>query len=123
MAGEKFVWQILVPCNWNSGRPVRRRHHQEWDKVVRRIAGGLTILSPARGDWVDPDTSVVYRDRVIPVMIMATEVAMESIARFTIAHYRQLAVTYFKMSDTARMVQCTEEQRREFSERDHVPCR
>lgn len=117
----RCIWQILVPCAWNTGRGIRRRHHQEWDKVVRRIAGGLTILAPGIGDWVDPEDKQVYRERVIPVMIIASEGQMEAIAQFTVRHYRQLAVTYFKMSDYARIVNCSEEQRKEFDADHRLP--
>lgn len=97
----KCLWQILVPCNYNNGRPVRTRHHREWDKRVRAITGGLTILPPGRGQWIDPETDTLYQDRVIPVQIIATASQMERIADITNQHYRQLAVMYFKVSETA----------------------
>ncbi|TPL66992.1 hypothetical protein FJ949_09480 [Mesorhizobium sp. B2-4-1] len=97
----KCLWQILVPCNYNDGKPVRTRHHREWDRRVRSITGGLTILPPGKGQWVDPATAVLYQDRVIPVQIIATAEEMERIADITNQHYRQLAVMYFKMSETA----------------------
>ncbi|TIW53841.1 MAG: hypothetical protein E5V54_24065 [Mesorhizobium sp.] len=97
----KCLWQILVPCNYNNGKPVRTRHHREWDKRIRAITGGLTILSPGKGQWVDPATDTLYQDRVIPVQIIATAEEMERIADITNQHYRQLAVMYFKMSETA----------------------
>jgi hypothetical protein len=38
---------------------------------------------------------------MIPVNIIATESQMQKIADITIQHYRQLAVMYFKISDSA----------------------
>jgi len=90
------MWEILVPCNWNDGKPVRTRHHREWDMRVRDITGGLTILKPGVGQWVhDGD---LYTDRVIPVRVMADYNQMRQIANITIAHYEQLAVMYYRVS-------------------------
>ena len=95
------VWQILVPCNFNNGKPVRTRHHREWDRQVRLITGGLTIFPPSKGQWTDQSDGKLYRDRVIPVNLMCDEKQIEKIADITIKHYRQLAVMYFKISDVA----------------------
>lgn len=95
------LWQIMVPCNFNDGRPVRTRHHREWDRQVRNITGGLTILSPGKGQWVDKNSGELYIDRVIPVNIIADTDQMKTIARITMRHYDQLAVMYFKLSDQA----------------------
>jgi hypothetical protein len=95
----KSLWQIMVPCNWNDGRPVRTRHHKEWDRRVRKITGGLTVLPPGKGQW--ENEGVLYSDRVIPVNVIATENQMNQIADITMQHYDQLAVMYFKVSDHA----------------------
>lgn len=95
---KKSVWQILVPCNYNDGKPVRTRHHKEWDRRVRKITFGMTILKPAKGQWVDKRDGVFYQDRVIPVMLIATLEEMKIIARITAKHYKQIAVMYFMMS-------------------------
>lgn len=95
------LWEILVPCNWNDGRPIRTRHHRAWDTRVRKVIGGMTILPPGKGQWIDPATEQLYRDRVIPVRLMATEAQMQEIADITLQHYAQLAVMYFKVSDQA----------------------
>lgn len=96
----KSLWQILVPCNYNDGRPVRTRHHREWDRRVGNIleVEGVTILPPAKGKWVDED-GTVYKDRVIPVNLIATEKEMEKVADMTALHYDQIAVMYFLLSD------------------------
>lgn len=98
---DTFVWQIMVPCQSNSGKPFRTRHHREWDKRVRRITGGLTILGPGRGQWVDPKTDILYEERMIPVQIICTQDQIEQIADITMQHYDQLAVMYYQMSNQA----------------------
>lgn len=99
---ETAMWCVLVPCNYNDGRPVRTRHHREWDKRVRRITGGLTILPPAKGQWEHEGT--LYRDRVIPVYVIATEEQMRRIAKITMEHYNQLAVMVFKVSSETHLI-------------------
>jgi len=91
------LWEILVPCNWNDGKPVRTRHHRQWDERVRRITGGLTILKPGVGQWVDDGK--LYKDRIIPVRIMCERHQIEAIADITIQHYEQLAVMFYRVSE------------------------
>jgi hypothetical protein len=98
MAQDKLLWEILVPTNWNDGKPVRTRHHKEWDKVVRKFAGGMTIFTPVKGSWIDPITNDLFKDRLIPVRIACTENQIKQIAKFTIKHYRQLAVFVYVVS-------------------------
>lgn len=105
------LWEILVPCNWNDGEPVRRRHHQEWDKRVRTITGGLTILRPGKGQWVNADEDEkLYHDRIIPVRLIATAEQMRQIANITIQHYEQLAAMYYKVADYCVVQEATEDQ-------------
>ena len=105
------LWEIRVPCNWNDGRPVRTRHHREWDRRVREITGGLTILKPGKGTWVNTSevydnkearwvkATTVYSDRIIPVRLIASADQMRTVANITISHYEQLAVMYYRVSD------------------------
>ena len=92
------MWEILVPTVRNNGRPFRTRHHREWDGRVRRISGGLTILTPAKGQWVSPD-GILYAERMIPVRIVATREQISKIIKITIQHYDQHAVLAYKVSD------------------------
>ena len=64
-----IMWQIVVPCEWNDGTPVRTRHHREWDKKVQRLAGGLTIYPVGRGRW-QSEEGKGYFERVMPVGIV-----------------------------------------------------
>lgn len=97
----KCLWQIMVPCNYNDGRPVKTRHHREWDRQVRKITNGLTILPPSKGQWIDESDGKLYVDRMIPVNLIATEEDMETVAKITMRHYDQLAVMFFKLSEHA----------------------
>lgn len=106
---DRKLWEILVPCSWNTGKPVRKRHHQEWDKVVRRIAGGLTIYKPANGQWVDNNT--LYAERMIPVRIACTEKQITRIAKFSLSHYRQLAVIVYALSERVMIIKNDEKRK------------
>lgn len=91
------MYEILVPCQWNNGKPVRTRHHKEWDKVVRKISGGLTIMKPAKGQWISRE-NLLYEERMIPVRILCNHAEITKIANFTIKHYRQLAILAYEIS-------------------------
>lgn len=97
---EISLWEILVPTIFgNNNKPVSTKHHKQWDKRVRDISDGLTILKPAKGQWVDKSTNKLYEERIIPVRIACTRPEIEKIINFTIKHYRQLAVMCYKISD------------------------
>lgn len=98
----KQLWEILVPCQFNDGKPVRTRHHREWDKVVRKITGGLTIFKPVKGQWEHEGT--LYVERVIPVRIACTEAQIRKIAKFSLTHYRQLAVFVSLVSEKVLII-------------------
>lgn len=92
------LWEILVPTIRRSdGKPIRTRFHRVWDKKVRDVAGGLTILRPAYGQWMSPENEL-FVERMIPVRIACTREQMEEIVDFTAEYYDQLAVMYYKIS-------------------------
>jgi len=113
----KVLYEILVPTIYGDTlKPIRTRHHKEWDKYIQSITGGLTILSSARGKWTHE--GVEYPEKVIPVRVMVEEreslapqqfVGMEvtiidrsqieKIIQFTLSHYRQKAVMYYMISN------------------------
>lgn len=101
------MFEILVPCQYNSGKPIRTRHHKEWDKVVRKIAGGLTLLKPVEGQWVS--NNILYEDRVIPVRIVCTDKQIKRIMKFTISHYKQLAVMAYEISNNVLYMTSTDD--------------
>jgi len=93
------MWEILVPRKWNNGRPIRTRHHKEWDKRVRAIAGGLTILYPTiKGEWISP-SGELFVDSTIPVRISCNRKQIERIMDIAAAHYKQEAIIAYKISD------------------------
>lgn len=84
----------------NDGKPFRLRFHRVWDQKVRAIAGGLTVLHPARGQWLAPD-GTLFVERMIPVRVACTEAQIQEIADLTASHYAQRAVMYYLVSDRA----------------------
>jgi hypothetical protein len=65
---------------------------------VRAISGGLTILTPAKGQWVAP-SGQLFVERMIPVRIICTPSEIEAIADMTAVFYEQLAVMWHRVSD------------------------
>lgn len=94
---ETSLWEVLVPCVSNEGKPFKTRHHREWDKQVRKISGGLTIMKPVIGQWTYEDK--LFKERVIPVRIACSDDDIVKIARKVLKHYDQIAVMYYRVSD------------------------
>lgn len=100
------LWQILVPTITNEGKPVKTRHHRVWDKKVRELAGGLTVMPKnVAGYWLDENSSIVYNERMIPCLIACEESIIEKIADWTAKHYKQLAIMYYLISDNVKIVE------------------
>lgn len=97
MANATKLWEVLVPTLTKTKKPIRTKHHKNWDDYVRKIAGGLTILKPGRGQWVD--AGELYEERVIPVRVACTEKQINKIIDFTIKHYDQIAVMAYLVSE------------------------
>lgn len=97
----KSLWEILVPTERRvePGKYYTTRYHRVWDEKVRQITGGLTILTPAKGQWVDPDTGTLFKERMIPVRIVASREEIDSVIDLTLNYYDQLAVLCYKISD------------------------
>jgi len=99
---ESPLWEILVPHKMgehdNSNPDIPRRnknipvpYHQEWDKYVRNITGGLTIQRAAKGQWLDNDGKL-YKEIMIPVRIACTEEQITQIAEYSLEYYKQKAM-------------------------------
>lgn len=96
---KKELWEILVPTiHRTSGKPIRTRFHRVWDAKVRAVSGGLTILAPAKGQWLSAD-STLFSERMIPVRIACSQEEIEKIATLTLEYYDQLAVMYYRVSE------------------------
>lgn len=94
------MWEILVPTV-KSERPLKyytTRYHRVWDEKVRELTGGLTIMTPGKGQWVSP-SGKVFIERMIPVRIMATREEIEKIVDLTLNYYSQEAVLCYKISN------------------------
>lgn len=96
-----FLWEILVPTVID-GKPVRTRYHKVWDKKVKAVTGGLTVLHPAKGYWISPK-GTVFEERMIPVRIACTEKEIEQISDMTAKYYKQEAIMYYRVSDYIRI--------------------
>lgn len=97
MKEEGMLWEILVPTIMH-GNPVRTRFHRVWDEKVREISGGLTVLRPAKGYWVNPEGEL-SEERMIPVRVKCTEEEIELISDLTAKYYQQEAVMYTLVSE------------------------
>jgi len=96
------VWCIYVPTLMGT-RFVRTKHHKRWDTYVRKITGGLTILAPSKGQWVNDDDEVI-EERILPVNIACTDEQLKLIVEFSLKHYKQDALMYYKVSDEVYIV-------------------
>lgn len=101
---EQRLWEILVPTVRRiGGQPYRTRFHRVWDEKVRAFSGGLTILTPAKGQWVCPESSELFVERMIPVRFIATEEQKDRICDMTCVYYDQLAVLCYAIGDHVTM--------------------
>ena len=96
------LWEILVPTIRPDGRAIRTRFHRVWDDKVRTISGGLTVLQPARGQWVSPDGEL-FTERMIPVRLLATDEEIRQIIQMTLTYYDQRAVLCYVISSEVIM--------------------
>lgn len=97
----KGMWEILVPTErrLRPGKYYKTRYHRVWDQKVRQITGGLTIMMPAKGQWIHPSTKELFSERVIPVRVMATREEIDQVIKLTLDYYDQLAILCYKISD------------------------
>jgi len=94
---SKDMWEILVPTIRQDGRPFHLRYHKKWDEMVRSISGGLTILTPVKGQWIFEDK--LFNERMIPVRIISTRAEILEIVAMTKKYYEQIAVLAYRLSD------------------------
>lgn len=97
-----YMWEILVPHSDNDNKKYPIEHHWAWDEYVKKISGGLTIHRVAKGQWISPEGSL-FKDKMIPVRILCTELEIEDIIQFTIKHYNQKAVLAYEVSNNVKL--------------------
>ena len=100
---DKKVWCILIPTLMNENF-VRTKHHKKFDEYVREITGGLTIFAPGKGQWINPSNNELVEERIIPVNIACTDEELKKIIKFTIKHYNQDALMYYKVSSEVYII-------------------
>jgi len=93
-----LMWEILVPTCSNEGKPYRTRYHRVWDERVKKISGGLTILTPTKGKWVSPNGEE-FHEKMIPVRIICNREEIELIIDMTMEYYDQEAILAYKIAD------------------------
>jgi hypothetical protein len=94
----QHLWEILVPTIRRvGGKPYTTRFHRVWDKKIRAISNGLTILAPAKGQWISPDGEL-FTERTIPVRFIATRDQADQVIDITLVYYDQLAVLCYCIS-------------------------
>lgn len=101
------MWEILVPTIRRSDdKPIRTRFHRVWDAKVRSISGGLTVMPPAKGQWISPYGEFMgklFTERMIPVRFLANRDQMSNICDMTAVYYDQLAVLCYMISSEVVM--------------------
>ncbi|HVX58197.1 MAG TPA: hypothetical protein VG964_00490 [Candidatus Saccharimonadales bacterium] len=101
---EQELWEILVPAAANDGAEIPVEHHRKWDDSVRAIAGGLTIMRTAKGQWID-ETGKLFTEKMIPVRITCSRRQIEQIMKLTMQHYDQLATMAYRISEQALILE------------------
>lgn len=101
------LWEILVPTQMgDTNKPIRPKHHKKWDKYVRKLSGGLTILHfKTKGQWIEPLSKELVEERMIPVRIACGEKDILKIIDFTIDHYRQKSVMAYQISKKVLLIE------------------
>lgn len=99
---KKSLWEILVPVAVR-GQQVKLIKHQQWDKKINEISGGLSFMKPMQGYWRDNSTGRVIKDSMIPVRIMCTAKEINDVADFTAKHYNQSAVMFYKITNDVKI--------------------
>jgi hypothetical protein len=94
---KKLLYEILVPAYWPNGEFIPIEYHQEWDKHVRELSNGFTILRSAIGEWNDGDK--IIRERMIPVRFIADKEKLEMLLKYTKSFYNQSVIMAYKISD------------------------
>lgn len=101
------LYEILVPTIYGDTlKPIRTKHHKKWDERVKKMAGGLTIMHPAKGHWVHQGKD--FEERVIPVRVQCTARQIFRIAAITCQHYRQKAVMFYQISQNSYIMKAEE---------------
>lgn len=91
------MWEILVPANDNDGVVIATEQHHVWDDMVRELSGGLTVLDPVKGQWIDHENQL-FKEPMIPVRVLADREIINQIIDLALDFYDQKAVLAYKIS-------------------------
>lgn len=95
---NNYLWKILVPYSDENGKKITMQKHHEWDEEVIKISNGLTILGVNQGKWISK-CGRVFNEKMISVEIACSRDEIRKIAQFTLKHYNQKAVYFYKISE------------------------
>ena len=102
MEKEKKLWEVLVPRYSNSKKEYPIKYHRVWDVKVRKIAGGITIFMPAKGQWISPKRNI-FSEEMIPVRIYCGEKEINKIISLTLKYYNQEAIFAYEISSNVKI--------------------
>ena len=94
---KTILFELLIPLTDNSGHKFTDSHNAKFFQFVRNLAGGLTALSPANGQWVD--SGKVYKERVRPIRIACNPATIRKIAEYAKQFYKQFSIMYYQLSN------------------------
>ncbi|MBI4918507.1 hypothetical protein HY837_01145 [archaeon] len=97
MKSENMLWEVLVPKTSNEGIEYTLEHHKAWDEQVIQLTQGMTILSTAKGKWVNLEGHL-FVEEMIPVRIYCKKTDLEEVLNYTLTHYNQEAVFAYEIS-------------------------
>ena len=101
---KKKLWEILIPKYTNNKKKYSVKHHRVWDKKVREVSGDITILKPAKCQWINP-SGKMFEDEMIPARLLCSEKNMAQIVEFTMNHYNdQEAILVYVVSEDVRFI-------------------
>ncbi|NJO59878.1 MAG: hypothetical protein HC836_16835 [Richelia sp. RM2_1_2] len=94
---SRSLWEILIPKTSNDGTVISPCVRHSWDEEIRKISGGLTVLSPVEGHWI-AESGALFKEEMVPVRVLATPKEMEKIIDLTFVHYKQESVLAYELS-------------------------
>lgn len=97
--GDKTLFAFSRPVCWNDGTPIFQSHHDVFDAMLLNLAGGYTALPVADGCWRDPETGIVYKERMQEVRVLCTGENRAKIIREALTHYQQEAIFWYVVSN------------------------
>jgi hypothetical protein len=95
---RKTMWELYVPAVI-EGNP----RFYIWKEFVIQRAGGMTLLPPVRGSWMDSE-GLIHDDMMTPVRIICTSEGIDKIAKYTADFCEQKEILVYSVSDEVRKI-------------------